>query len=398
MLTPTAEVPVSDIDVYSDRILADPYAAYRELRDLGPVVYLSTYDVYAVPRYHALREVSTNWEAFSSASGVMMNDVLNEGMQGTVLCSDPPEHREMRKVLNRPLLPSGLKKITTLIQQEAAAVVERLVTKGSFDAAVELAQHLPLTLVAKLVGIGEFGRGRMLEWAAAGFDANGPMNQRTIDALPKAQELLDFAKNKARPGTLDPDGWAAELFRAAERGELDASKCPAMMMDYIAPSLDTTINATSSAIWLFAQNPDQWELLRHSPSLIGDAINEVLRMEPPIQKFSRVTTRDYELEGTHIPAGSRVLLLYGAANRDERKYFDPDRFDITRKPSDQLGFGHGEHACAGMNLARLEIKSLLEQLVTRVERFEIVRAERAINNTLRGLSRLDVRITKSVGR
>jgi cytochrome P450 len=386
------DAPISDLELYSDEVLASPYETYAELRDLGPVVYMSKYDAYAVPRYHALREVATNWEIFSSAKGVMMNDTMNELTEGVVLCSDPPEHRTMREVLERPLRPGRLDAYAPQIREEAAAVVSRLVDQGSFDAATDLAQHLPLTIVSKLVGLGDYGRERMLEWASAGFDAQGPMNPRTIAAMPKAKELVEYALNEARPGKIDPDGWAADLYRAGERGELPADKCPFMVIDYTGPSLDTTIFGTSSAIWLFAHHPDQWALLREQPALIRHAINEVLRLESPIQYFTRLTTKDHEIEGINVPAGSRTILMYGSANRDERKYPDPDKFDISRRPSDQLAFGHGEHACVGMNLARLEIRSLLEELVKHVHGFEILSEERAINNTLRGLARLDIRV------
>lgn len=391
----TSTPPVSDLEIYSDEALDDPYEIYRQLRDLGPVVYLSAYDMYAIPRYDALREVARDWESFSSARGVMVNDTINELTEGILLCSDPPEHRAMRKVVERPLRLEQLKEITPIIQREAASVVERLVAKGTFDAATELAQHLPLTVVSKLVGLGDYGRERMLEWAAAGFDAQGPMNQRTLDAMPKAKEFVDFALNEAKPGQIDPDGWAAKLYEAGERGEVAADKCPFMVIDYTGPSLDTTIFGTSSAIWLFAQHPEQWDLLREDPSLIRHAINEVLRLESPIQKFTRLVTRDHDFDGVTVPAGARVILLYGSANRDERKYPDPERFDITRRPSDHLAFGHGEHACVGMHLARLEIRSLLEELVQRVERFELIDTERAMNNTLRGLSRVDVRVREA---
>lgn len=395
-MTTTVNAPVSDLELYTDEVLLDPYDTYRKLRDLGSVVYLSAYGTYAIPRYHALREASQNWEVFSSARGVMMNDQVNKAVEGVLLCSDPPEHGVMRTALERPLRPDGLSVITPLIKEEATSVVSRLVAQGTFDAATELAQHLPLTIVSRLVGLGDHGREHMLEWGAASFDAQGPMNQRTADAMPKLQEMFHFALNDAKPGTIDPGGWAAALYEAADRGEVPVEKCPFMVVDYTVPSLDTTMHGTSSAIWLFARHPDQWELLRSDPSLMRHAINEVLRMESPIQKFSRYVTRDHELDGVTIPSGSRVILLYGSANRDERKYPDPDRFDITRRPSDHLAFGAGEHMCVGMNLARLEIRALLEELVPRVERFELLDSELAMNNVLRGLARCTVRVTEAV--
>jgi cytochrome P450 len=175
--------------------------------------------------------------------------------------------------------------------------------------------------------------------------------------------MVGFAMNEAVPGKLDPDGWAAELYAAAQQGDLPVEKCPFMMIDYIAPSLDTTIYAISSAVYLFAQNPGQWEILRKDPALIPHAINEALRLESPVQRFTRLVMRDHEIDGTILPAGSRVVLLYGSANRDERNYRNPDCFDIRRKPSDHLAFGRGEHVCIGMNLARIQMRALFEALI-----------------------------------
>jgi len=158
-------------------------------------------------------------------------------------------------------------------------------------------------------------------------------------------------------------------------------------------SLDTTIYAVSNAIRLFAEHPDQWEVLRADSSLIPHAINETLRLESPVQQFTRTVTADHALSGVDLAAGSRVMLLYGSANRDERKYPDADRFDIARKPSDHLAFGRGEHACIGMQLARLEMSALFGSLVRRVTAFHLVDAEPVLSNVLNGMKSLHVRVT-----
>ncbi len=392
MTTTTMAPPSSDIELWSDEALRDPYPRYAELRDLGGVVYLSAYDAYAIPRYAPMREALANWEHFTSSQGVMMNDHVNTSFTGIVLMTDPPEHDVMRKVLAAPLRPDQLRLITPAVRAEADAVVDRLVQLGRFDAATDLAQHLPLTIVSQLVGLGDFGQERMLEWAAATFDAQGPLNDRTEAAFPKLDEMVKYATAELTPEKLPPEGWVAALYQAAERGELRADQPGKMVMDYTGPALDTTIFATSSAISLFAQHPEQWDLVRADPTLIPHAINEVVRLESPIQRFSRVTTTEVHLDGYRLPAGARVLMLFGSGNRDERKYPDPERFDVRRKPSDHLAFGHGVHACVGMNLARLEIRLLLEALAARVERFDVVDAQFAINSTLRGLSRLVVTV------
>jgi cytochrome P450 len=385
-------IPVSDVDLYTHEARVNPYPIYDELRRLGPVVHLSRYDLYALPRYDDVRAALMDWRTFSSARSVFVDPTMNAQLEGITLCSDPPDHTMMRSVLGRPLRQDRMRDVAPRIEAEAERVVTELVSRGRFDAATELAEHLPMTVVSDLVGLPDRGRAKMLEWAAAIWQVQGPANERFTDAMPLVEEFLAFATKDAVPGNIDPDGWAAHLYQAAERGELPVEKCPVMMLDYVTPSLDTTILAITNTIALFAEHPDQWELLRADRSLIPHAINESLRLESPVPQFSRVLTEDHEIDGVPLPAGSRVALLYGSANRDERHYSDPTRFDITRRPSDHLAFGRGEHVCVGMHLARLEMTALLRQLAEQVTRFEIVSTTPMINNGLRGLEHLEVTV------
>ncbi|WP_433799794.1 cytochrome P450 [Actinomycetospora sp. CA-084318] len=392
-MTAVRDIPVSDVDLFADDARVDPYPIYRELRDAGPVVEMARHGHYALPRYADVRAALMDWRTFSSAKSVFVDEETNRNLEGITLCSDPPDHTMMRSVLGRPLRPDRMREITPTINEEADRVVDRVVSAGRFDAVTDLAEHLPMAVVSTLVGLGEEYRVKMLEWAAAIWDVQGPRNQRFLDAGPKVGEFLDFAANDAVPGRIDPNGWAAHLYEAADRGEMPREKCPVMMLDYVTPSLDTTILGIASMIALFADHPDQWDLVRADRSLIPHAINEALRIETPVPQFTRVLTDDHEIDGVALPAGSRVALLYGSANRDERKYPDPDRFDVTRKPSDHLAFGRGEHVCVGMHLARLEMSTLLERLADRVSRFEVVDRTPMINNGLRGYEHLTVTVS-----
>ncbi|MBY8856019.1 cytochrome P450 [Nocardia sp. CA2R105] len=385
-------IPSSDVDLYTEQARIDPYPIYAQLRELGPVVYLSQYDLYALPRYDEVRAASTDWRTFSSARGVFVDPAVNAQLEGITLCSDPPEHTALRSVLGRPLRQDRMREVTPRIEAEADRVVGELVERGRFEVVTDLAEHLPMTVVSDLVGLPEHARAKMLDWAAAIWDTQGPADDRAAAATPIVGEFLDFAVNDAVPGKIDPDGWAAHLYQAADRGEIPREKCPVVMLDYITPSLDTTILAITNAIALFAEHPDQWDLLRADRSLIPHAINESLRLESPVPQFSRVLTDDHEIGGVALPAGARVALLYASANRDERHYPDPTRFDITRRPADHLAFGRGEHVCVGMHLARLEMGVLLERLADRVTRFHIRDSRPLINNGLRGLDRLEVDI------
>lgn len=156
------------------------------------------------------------------------------------------------------------------------------------------------------------------------------------------------------------------------------------MIDYIAPSLDTTISAISNAVYLFASHPEQWRLLEEDPRLIPNAVNEIVRYESPLRAFARLARRDTEIAGVLIPAGSRVLVIYGSANRDEREWQEPETFYICRDAGRHLGFGNGAHACAGQALARLETAAMLRALVERVDRIRLERQPIwAANNIVR---------------
>lgn len=382
--------PVLDLDPYSDASLLDPWAVYQEMRDAGPVVFLSRYNMYAATRYDTVAQILRNPEVFLSSDGVMMNDQMNQVLRGNTLCSDGPAHDASRRIIVKPLTPKALKPLQSGIQEEASALVDRLVGKGRIEAVSELAQHLPVTIVSSLIGLPEDGRERMLVWASEMFNCFGPMNQRTEDSFSVLGEMMEYATTQAVRGKLRPGSWAEAIHDAADRGEVAADKCPVMMIDYMGPSLDTTIFAISSAVWLFGHHPDQWDLIREDPSLIPGAINEVLRLESPIQDFSRSVAEDHEIDGVVLPAHSRVITYYGAGNRDERRYQDPDAFDVRRNPVDHLGFGAGPHACVGMNLAKMEIRSVIAALASRVKRIEIHDEQRALHNILRGFTSLDV--------
>jgi cytochrome P450 len=165
-----------------------------------------------------------------------------------------------------------------------------------------------------------------------------------------------------------------------------------LLGDYIVPSLDTTIYSTAQMLYGLATEPGAWDRLRSDPGLISSTIDEAVRLATPLRGFTRVATADFALEESVIPAWARVWLLYGSANLDERKYADPDRFDVGRNPRDHLGWGHGVHLCLGKNLARLEMESVLRAMLRHVERLECETSRRLINNSAQGFAELHMRL------
>jgi cytochrome P450 len=385
-------VPTSDVDLYADDALLEPYGHYRELRDLGAVVRLERQDVLAVTRYAEARLVLADPETFCSGQGVGLNVFINEGGRGTTLMSDGDAHRRQRAVIGRPLTPKALAALRPEVQALADSLVDRVVARGSFDAVADLAEVIPSTWVPDLLGLPADGRDRLLSWGSASFDGLGPLNGRCEDAGPRLVEMAGYAIDVVARREFPAGSMAAGILEAADRGDIDAAQCAQLVIDYLGPSLDTTISAIGNAVWCFATHPEQWDALRRDPGRLLPAFNEVMRYESPVNGFSRVATRDAEVGGVAIPEGTRVLVLLACANRDERRWDRPDEFDIGRDSAGQLGFGHGLHQCVGMGLARLEAGAVLSALAARVEHIELGEPVRKLNNLIRAFGSLPVSV------
>ncbi|WP_068077661.1 cytochrome P450 [Novosphingobium lentum] len=389
-MSATSVIPAFRRDFWSDDVILDPYPVYRELRDLGPAVWLEANGCWALTQYATVRAALLDPQTYSSASGCMMNAPMNTATKGIMLCSDDPEHLAMRRLFAKPLQPKALIEHRRRFEDLAKERILELLARESFDAVADLAHFLPLAVVTELVGLDQYGRDNMLDWAMGIFNAFGPEdNARTNDGIALAGGVIDYVLNKLDRANMVAGGWGEALFLAADEGRISEQTARMMLIDYLSPALDTTINATSAAIELFAAHPEQWSRLRADPSLIPSAINEVIRLESPIRAFSRLVTRDHAIGDAQLHKGDRALMLYACANRDPRHYPDPDRFDIARGAGDHLGFGQGTHVCAGMHLAKLEISILFEAMLPVVAGFRTGKSERRAHNTLRGLYSLE---------
>ncbi|MFE6700522.1 cytochrome P450 [Streptomyces sp. NPDC057718] len=388
----TLAIPSTGIDPYTDESILSPYEDYRRLRDLGPVVWLEAHQVFAAARYREVYDALHDPTTFSSGSGVGLTETLNKAQKGSSFTSDPPYHGYVRSLVARHLKPKALEEFHDYIAGWADTLVDQLIEKGTFDAVTDFAQAFPLAVVPDLLGWPvEEGKERLLEWATAGFNAFGPLNERTMAGFPLLQEMSEFLQRMSVPGNLRPGSWGAQLVSDAKEGKIEEYLLPGLLGDFLAPSMDTSVSALSSMMWLFGSNPDQWDLLRADTTLIPSAFNEIIRIESPLRGFTRLATRDRELGGAPVTEGSRVLFLYGSANRDERQWTDPERFDIRRPGVAQhVGFGHGIHGCVGQALSRLESHSLLTSLTRKVRSIEIGEPTWRLHNTIRGIASLPV--------
>ena len=353
-------IPRLDLELFEEASLRDPFEDYRALRDAGPLVRLRQPDVYAIGRFADVQAALRDDSRLISGEGVGFSETFNALKGNNVLQSDGDLHRRMRATVMKPLTPARLSQARGDLKELVAARIAALAGTGQFEAMAALASFLPVRAVSHLVGLPEAGRERMLEWAGAAFNAIGP-HQDPADVA--SMKVVLVFMSSLRPDAVREGSWAAQLFDAVGTGKLSMPEAMGAISAYIVPSLDTTILAKGHLLYNLARHPEQWAMLRARPELIPAAVLEGVRHSSVLRWFSRVATADYPVGDAVVPQGARVMLLYGSANRDERHYADPDRFDVTRDARDHLAWGTGPHMCAGMSLARIEMEVLLEALV-----------------------------------
>lgn len=384
-------VPVFHDDLFDPSRLADAAPTYRMIRDMGDVVWSPSLDMFVIGRFADVQRALRDDQALVSGRGVSVNRTQLEDKSGGptgVLTMDGEQHAHVKRLLMKPLLPKALQDLKEQIETEAARIVERLANGQPFEAMSTLAAHLPTRIVADLVGLNEAGHERLLRWSLAAFDTFGPADSpRTLAALPTLMELLDFATHVTRE-TVVPGSWAANLFDAVDRGDITVDTARLMIFDYTVPSLDTTILATGQMLWSMARVAGAFDAVRADRGLIPSAVYESVRLASPIRGFSRYVAHDFRMAESVLPQGSRVYLLNASANWDERRYPNPQHFDVARNPRDNVAWGHSRHLCPGMHLARLEMESLLGALVRSVRRIEVGEPVRLVNNFLQGYSSL----------
>ena len=393
----TSTTPVSDVDPFSYDILEDPLPFQAYLREAGAVVYLEKYDVYAMGRYSEVHAALTDWQTFQSAAGVGLSNFRYEKPwrpPSLLLEADPPHHDAPRAILTKILGPRELRRLADSWATDAEELVDDLLTKGTqFDAVTDLAAAFPLRVFPDAVGIPKVGRENLLPYGDHVFNAFGPPNELVTKGAPRVAELSASIAGQCARDVLTPDGFGAQIWAAVDRGEITEAQAPLIVRSLLTAGVDTTVNGLAAVLYAFSTNPDQWAKLRENPALCRVAFDEAVRFESPVQTFFRTTTRDIEVGGTFIPEGHKILMFLGSANRDPRRWQNPDFFDLGRDPSGHVGFGFGIHQCVGQHVARLEAATMLTTLATRVASLEISGPpRRRHNNTLRAWDSLPVRV------
>ena len=364
---------VMEYDPFSQEFQADPFPVYRWMRDEAPVFYSEKWNWWALSRFADVRAAATDPQTFLSYEGIDIDDTAkDQSGPGFLPDIDNPRHDQIRRMIQPQLLPNRVAEREDAVREVVRSLVGAWRHRGTVDLAQELAWPMPNEVFFDLLGLPaarQEGRAQLNQWVHELKDRK-PDDARLTPVAKAATAgiqayFIDLLhERRARP--------RADLVTHIVTAEIDgvpfaeedfgpASEVLGLMMVLFLGGVESTAGLTGTLFKLLAENPDQRALLRENPALIPDAVEEAIRLATPLQLVGRTTAREVTLHGVTIPAGGRVVLVYGAANRDEHRFTEPDRFDVTRGRFRHLGFGEGMHGCLGAPLARLEAKVALEE-------------------------------------
>lgn len=360
---------------------------YRALRDHDPVHHVipadTERDYYVLSRHADILTAARDHQTFSSAQGLTVNygelELLGLADNPPMVMQDPPVHTEFRKLVSRGFTPRQVEAVEPKVREYVIERVERIRSAGGGDIVAELFKPLPSMVVAHYLGVPESDRDRFDGWTQAIVAANTSEDgiAGALGTLGDALgEMMAYFTALIERRRVEPeDDTVSHLVAAGVGADGDITgvlSVLAFTFTMVTGGNDTTTGMLGGTVQLLHQRPDQRELLRENPELIGDSVDEFLRLTSPVQMLGRTATRDVTVGDSTIPQGRRVMLLYGSGNRDERQYgSNAGELDVTRKPRNILTFSHGAHHCLGAAAARMQSRVALEELVARIPSFEV---------------------------
>jgi cytochrome P450 len=352
------------------------YAIYRTLRDEYPVYRRPEGGVYALSRFEDVRAAASDPRTFSSEG-----TSLGTGLLPHIQTMDPPRHDRLRDLVTVAFTPRRVAAMEPRIRQIARGLLEPSCGKGRADLMADYARHLPSRVIGDMIGVPPERREAFLHWTESMVAVpSGPAQGRDVrSAAQKIYEEFALLLDERRRARRD-DLMSALLDAEVEGERLTQEELLGFCFVLIVAGNDTTTNLIANGAILLAQHEAARRELVAEPAGIEDAVEEMLRCESPAQALPRRATREIRLHGVTIPAGSEVQLVWGAANRDEREFDDPDRFDVHRRIRRHLAFGQGLHFCLGANLARLEARVAFEELLARMPDYELEETPRWVTS------------------
>jgi cytochrome P450 family 142 subfamily A polypeptide 1 len=344
----------------------EPHDAYAWMRANAPVYYDEVSDLWAAASYAAVKAASVDTEAFSSAQGIRPKFPQLPMM----IDFDAPEHVRRRRLVSEGFTPKRVRAMEDNLRSVCDTLIDIVCEKGSCDFVKDIAAPLPIIVIGDLLGVAPADRDTLLRWSDDMLKAQGSPDPTLMDGATTAfVEYTQYINPvfEDRRGRGATDDLVGVLCHAQIDGDsLDDDSLVHETLLILIGGDETTRHVISGGVEELLAHPDQQAQLAGDPALMPGAVEEMLRWVSPIKNMARTTTREVELEGATIPAGQEILLLYPSANRDAAVFEKPDDFDIHRSPNPHMAFGFGAHFCLGNQLARLELKVMVDRLLARL--------------------------------
>ena len=381
---------------FAPELRENPYPLYKELRDQAPAYYNRELDFWALSRFEDVANAIQNPRRYSSAQGIGVGMTGAPGqLMPTLIMTDPPRHTLLRSLVNRAFTPRRIADLEGRIREIATRLIDEFIEREQCDLVADLSAPLPTIVIAELLGVPAEDH-RMFKEKSNALLNRPPRPPSEIDvaAMAPVLELTQYLNETYEQRRKQPQD---DLMSALLEAEIDGQRLSSQELMGFALLLliagnETTTNVISNGIVLLNDHPEQRDLLRRDPSRIPGAIEEFLRFESPVPGIARTLTEDVTLHGEALREGKKVMLLFGSANRDERQFEHPERFDVTRKITQHLAFGFGTHFCLGASLARLEARVAFEELLSRLPDFAVIRENAERNQGgIRGYAALPTR-------
>jgi cholest-4-en-3-one 26-monooxygenase len=381
-----------------------PHDLYQLMRREAPIVKHRGIDpgsppwFWAISRHADVVEVSRRFQTYSSArKGALVNqDRPDLEIARMMIDTDPPEHTRLRNLVSRGFTPKVMRSMEDHFHEVAARLIDDALAAGDVEFVDSVASELPLVAIAELLGIPYEDRRKVFDWSNRMIGATDPDYPGGVDdATAAAAELYMYANEMAAERRIEPrDDLVTTLISAEGGDELSEHEFDLFVLLLSVAGNETTRNGISHGLLALIEHPDAFDALKSDLSMVASGVEEMLRWGTPVNNFLRTATCDTVLHGTQIHEGDAVVMLYASANRDEDVFADPFRFDVTRHPNPHLTFGGGgPHHCLGFNLAKMEMRVLFEELITRVERIELIGEVTKLRSAfIHGIKQLPVRI------
>lgn len=358
-------VTVGGYDPFAAEVKENPYPFYDWLRREAPAYHNEQHDIWALSRYDDIAAALRNHEVFSSAQGVGPERVQIPMM----ITKDPPDHTRLRMLVQRAFTPRTVAQMEERIRDVMRHLLDAAVDKGSFDLVQDVAEPLPITVIAEMLGVEPEKRGAFKRWSNATIGTLGGDQSFDFNVYLAAwQEFKEYFSGKIEDRRANPrEDLVSGLVEAQEgEGGLTRSEILNFNLLLLVAGNETTTNLITNGALALLEHMDEAQKLRERPDLIPSAVEECLRYDSPIQASFRTTTTDFTVDGVTIPADSKVMLLYASANRDPAHFDDPETFNVERSPNNHIAFAAGIHFCLGASLARLEARIALEEVLDRM--------------------------------